>query len=174
MKGIRRSAGFFVGILACVAVGVGISTAYSGSKAASGSGQETDRASLTARKAERAGVMTYTVVAAGSTASDNIFTIPEDISIDVETVTMENGAFGSGTFDQVGVSVRRSSSAGTDFQYFISTAFEMQSHNFSPPLRLQTGDQVAFYDPENGNIAGFFQITFHGRVVPQATGFQAH
>lgn len=174
MSNFRRSARSIAGMLACVAAGVGISTAYSGSKSALAASQEVQRASFTTRQAERGGVLTYSIIASGNTGTSNSFMIPEGISIDVETVTIENGAYASGNFDRIGVDLQRNSPAGTDYQFFISTAFETKSINFSPPMRVQSGDILNVYDVDNGVIGGFFQISFHGRVVPQVTGFQAH
>lgn len=155
------------------AIGFGIPKANSETKRPSAVGQEMDRATIGSRRAVRGEVMTFSVNASGNVTSNNAFTFPEDVSIDVETVVIENGAYASNLTDRVGIVFQRSSPEGTDYQYFNADGFATQVLNFSPPLRVQGGDSLFFYDAQDSNIGGFIQISFHGRIVPQATGIQA-
>lgn len=129
--------------------------------------QRADRGVSTVR--ERAGVLMIDCNFTGDTTGTNAIVEIAD-AIDVSTIHIENGLFGNGVSDRVGIALQLS---GTMTYYFTTNGFESKTVQFDPPIPIRPGDVVRADDVQDTFIQGFVQFTLHGRRPVSATGFQA-
>jgi hypothetical protein len=98
--------------------------------------------------------------------SNGLYTVVAAAQIDVTSITLANGIFGTGVADPGGVQIATAAAENKNFLFLATPGYGTQHLTFDPPLRLRTGDRIFFVPNTANSITSEWDLTLHGRVPP--------